>query len=324
MKIEKRDSGNFRIRHTEKGKTYSVTLPFKPTQAQAWTIIQNKINNKPILPLTFDEACRKFFTAKSNVYSPATVRGYRSIYRNIDKSILPLNLEDIDNITMQETVNKYAKTHSPKSVSNYYGFLTSVIKTFNPEVKYSIKLPQKERKKRYFPTLEDIQKVIKESKDTVYFVPLYLACLGLRNSEICALTIDDLTGDDITISKALVRSEKKYVLKNTPKTSESYRTITLPHELAEKIREQGFIYEGYPQQPDKYLTRTLKKLGIPHFSIHSMRHFFVAYSHSLGFSDSVIQELGGWSPRSNTMQSVYRYALGTDEAKKKVADDFKF
>ena len=85
MKIEKRPSGNYRIRSTVKGKTYSVTLPFKPTQREAYDIIQEKINGSYVdKSLTFSDAVNQFFKIKSNVFSASTQRGYDSMYRNMD------------------------------------------------------------------------------------------------------------------------------------------------------------------------------------------------------------------------------------------------
>ena len=147
--------------------------------------------------------------------------------------------------------------------------------------------------------------------------------MGLRNSEICGLSITDLSGEQLTINKALVRGEGGYILKPTPKTDKSNRVITIPKDLADKIREQGYIYEGYPQQIDKYLRRAQKQLDIPSFGIHRMRHFFASYMHDLGYSDAVIQSLGGWSTDC-VMKSVYRHALNEDEARAQIANDFLF
>ena len=187
----------------------------------------------------------------------------------------------------------------------------------------SVTLPQKQRTDHYTPTQDDVKRIMDASKNTKYYIPLFLACLGLRNSEICALTLFDLKGNELTINKALVRSLDGYVIKNVPKTDASNRIIVLPVEIADQIREQGLIYEGYPRQIDKHLRRVQKRLNIPSFGIHRMRHFFASYMHDLGYSDAIIQSLGGWSTDS-VMKSVYRHALNTDEVKQSVVNDFSF
>ena len=321
MTIDLRPSGKYRIRHTENGRTYSITVPYKPSKKEAYELIRAKIDHKSA-GMTFDEAYHSYIGAKSNVLSPATLRGYASIYRNIPSWFLSVDIADFDAYTAQRLVNEYSATHSPKSTSNLYTFVLSVIRLFMPEVSISITLPQKRRTEPYTPSQEDIKTLLEYSKDTQYYVPLYLACLSCRVSEICGATINDLKGNDLTINKALVRGEGGYILKPTPKTDASNRVITLPSDLAERIRDQGCIYEGYPQNIDKYLRRTLPKLGIPFFSIHKMRHFFASYAHDLGYSDAIIQKLGGWS--SDVMKRVYRHAMNEDEAKIHIASDFNF
>lgn len=321
MTIDKRPSGAYRIRLTENGRSYSMTIPYKPTKKEAYELIRAKIDNSSEL-MTLDEAYNKYIAAKSHVLSPSTLRGYASLYRNIPQWILDMDITRIDNYTIQKMVNEYALNHSPKSTTNIYSLVLTVIRLFLPESSICATLPQKRRTSDYTPSLDDVKRLLEYSRDTEYGIPLYLASLSLRCSEICALTLDDLDGTTLTINKALVRAEDGYVLKNVPKTDAGYRVIVLPQELADRIREKGYIYKGYPNQINKYLARTLPKLGIPYFSMHKLRHFFASYSHDLGYSDAQIQSVGGWN--SDVMRRVYRHAMNVDDAKKSMANDFKF
>lgn len=321
MNIEKLPSGSYRIRVTERGKKYAITVPYKPSKKEAFELIERKIMNDRG-DITLEEAYKKYIDAKSNVLSPSTLRGYASIYRNMPAWILETNIGDIDDYTMQRVVNEYARDHSPKSTSNLYSLILTVIRLFNPRASIYATLPQKPRIEPHTPTLEDIKALLDHAYGSAYYVPLYLASLSLRVSEICALTIDDLVDDTLTINKALVRAETGYVLKPTPKTDASNRTITIPHDLAEYIRAQGYVYKGYPQNIDKYLRRTLPKLGIEFFSAHKMRHFFASYCHDLGMSEALIKKCGGWS--SDVFKRVYTHAMSVDEAKKTIQAKFDF
>lgn len=297
-------------------------MPYKPTKKEAYELIKNKINGTSEL-MTFEDAYKKYISAKSNVLSPSTLRGYSSMFGNMPEWLKSMDITKIDNYSLQRFVNEYSANHSPKSTSNMYSLILTVIRLFIPNVGICATLPQKRRKNDYSPSLEDVKKLLDYSKNTKYGIPLYLASLSLRCSEICALKIEDLKPDNsITINKALVRGENGYVLKNVPKTDAGYRTIVIPRELADRIRENGCIYNGYPNQIDKYLYRTLPKLGIPTFSMHKLRHFFASYSHELGYSDAQIQSLGGWN--SDVMKRVYRHAMNIDEAKQTIASDFSF
>lgn len=320
MTIEKLPSGSYRVRQMSDGKLYSVTTPYKPSKKEAFELIQNKINNAKE-GIAFNEAAEKYISAKNKVLSPATVREYRSILRNLPEKLKQMDLSQIDDYVLQKFVNEYSIDHSPKSTRNVYGFICVVIRLFYPRSNISVTLPQKQRIEHYTPSQDDVKRILSEADGTEYYIPIYLATMSLRNSEICALTIFDLKDDNLTINKALVRSDHGYVLKPTPKTDKSNRTIKIPHDLAERIREKGYIYQGYPQQIDKFLFRTQKRLGIPHFGIHRLRHYFASYAHELGYSDAVIQAVGGWST-DNVMKSVYRHAMNTDDALSQMAEDF--
>lgn len=324
MTIDKLPSGAYRIRHTENKKTYSMTVPFKPSMKEAFTLIQNKINHASVEPMTFRQAAEEYVASKKNVLSPSSIRNYNSIIKNLPKQFLDTDIHDMDDLTVQKLINNYAAEHKPKTVHNLCGFVLSVLRLFLPKMDISVTLPAKPRSERYTPTTEDVKRIVEASKGTPYSVPIRLACLGLRNSEICALTIFDLKDDKLTINKACVRSENGYVVKDVPKTDASNRVIVLPRDLAEDIREQGYIYKGYPQQIDKHLRRTQKKLNIPSFGIHRLRHFFASYAHdTLKLSDQTIQALGGWNT-DNVMKSTYRHAMNEDEARETIASNFSF
>lgn len=324
MTIEKLPSGSYRIREMVNGKTYSLTVKRKPTDKIARDLIREKMDKIALYDgNSFQSAAEIYIEAKSNVLSPSTIRGYRSILRNIPGDFLVMDCGDIDNLTVQRMVNDYARDHSPKSTHNLSGFVIAVLRLFNPSVAIHTTLPQIPRKNVYTPSIEDVKTLLNASRDTDYYAALYLASLSLRLSEICALDLSDLNGNELTINKALIRSEDGYVLKDTPKTDASNRTIILPDELVEWIRERGYIYQLYPNQIEKYLIKTLPELGISFFSIHKLRHFFASYAHELGYSDANIQSIGGWST-DHVMKKVYRHALNASDAKKSMQSDFSF
>ena len=322
MTIEKLKSGSYRISETRNGVRHRLTVPYKPSKKEAYELLQKKIENIHD-SITFEEAAGRYIGAKSKVLSPSTVTAYNSILKNMPDRFKRMDIAVIDDYTLQRLINDYAADHSAKTTHNVYGFVRAVIRLFYPQSAIRATLPQKPRSEAYTPTREDVQRILADADGTDYYIPVYLATLSLRNSEICALTIFDLKDDTLTINKALVRSGNGYVLKNTPKTDKSNRTIKIPHELAERIREKGYIYNGYPLQISRYLWRAEKKLNIPHFGIHRLRHFFASYSHELGYSDAFIQAVGGWST-DNVMKSVYRHAMNEQEASLKMTDDFSF
>ena len=286
-------------------------------QLMAAELEQVKQNN---IGMSFSAAAAKFFEVKKNILSPTTIRGYQSILRNLPDSFTAMRLSDISRLEVQAVINDYGRTHSPKSTINANGFILSVITLFYPDVRINTTLPQKVKTEPYIPTDSDVKRILEYSKDSPFEIPLILATFGLRRSEICALSLDDLDGNKLNISKALVQDDAgEWVIKTT-KTEAGTRVIYLPDTVVDLIRQKGYIYNGYPNSIVCYLTKVQKKLGIPHFSLHKLRHYYASMAHALGIPDSYIMASGGWKS-DNVLKSVYRHALSdrTEEMQKQAA-----
>lgn len=320
MKIEKLPSGSYRIRKMYKGTTYTVTFDYKPTQKEAMQAMAAELDKiKSSAPhMSFEAASNKYIEVKSNVLSPSTIGGYRSTIRNLSAEFKQQNINDITPITIQKEINDYSATHSPKTVRNAHGFISAVLGMFRPELSISTTLPQKRKNEAYIPSDEDVKRILTRAKGTRYEIPLLLATFGLRRSEICALTIEDLVGNTLTINKALVENEHgEFVIKST-KTTAGTRKIYIPDYLANLIQEKGTIYDHSPNQIYENLCKYQKELNIPHFKLHALRHYYASMSHSLGIPDSYIMESGGWKSDS-TLKAVYRHAM---DGKKEEMQEF--
>lgn len=316
MTIEKLQSGNYRIVEMRNGIRYRAIVDHRPTKTEARDIMEKKIGSFHN-SMIFKHAAEVYIQSKENVLSPATIRGYRSLILNLDDNFMGSRIDQITLPVLQTLINNYSVNHSPKSVRNLNGFVMAVLKYNGSDVK-SPRLPQKEKKDIYIPTEEDVKRILQEFKGHRYEAFIVLATMGLRRSEICALTPEDLNGNVLTINKALVQNEKKeWVIKQT-KTESSTRKIILPDELVKLLNEKGF-YEGNPENLYFNLQRAQKRLGIPQFPLHKLRHFFASYMHDLGYSDKQIQEFGGWKTDA-IMKTVYQHAMEMDKVKANMAN----
>lgn len=317
MNITRLPSGNYRIRYSENGKRKAFTIDHKPTKAEALKLIASK-STLSEFGHTFESACKAYIGDKRNILSPSTIRGYEGLIKQISAHFKGTKIENINLPMVQSEINDYALKRSSKSVRNMSGFIMGVLRYYGSDIP-SPKIPKKSNALPYIPTKDEVIAIYKESKGSKYEVALLLAGMGLRRSEICALTLSDLYGNTLTINKALVQDYgEKWTIKDT-KTTESERIITLPDYVSELIRKNGEIYSGYPSTINVYLHKLQDRLGIPRFSLHKMRHFFASYMHEQGFSDKQIQDLGGWKT-SNVMDTVYKHALETEKARKTAAD----
>ena len=309
--IEKLKSGNYRISKMYKGKRYRMILERRPSKSEAdrllWSIIEENPEKGPYQE--FQTAAENYIKSKDAVLSPSTINNYYSIIRNMPESFKICPISAISQQDIQICVNEYAKHHSAKSVRNMNGFISSVMKSVKPNFSSNVTLPQKEPKDFYVPEDSDIKKILDYSAGTRYEIPMWLATYGLRRSEIGALLTSDLSEDNtITVNKAKVLDKNRQWVIKTTKTVQSIRKFKILDEVADLIRAlpDGPIYSGSLGQLNEYLQATQKKLGIPKFNLHLMRHYFASTAREI-MPDSYVEKLGGWKPGSQIMKKVYDY-----------------
>lgn len=134
----------------------------------------------------------------------------------------------------------------------------------------------------------------------------------MRRGEIVGASVSDLNGDVLHVHRCAVLGTDGETIKEYPKTYESDRYVLLPHDVAERIRAQGYIYNSSLNNLSKSFPRLLDRLGIPRFRFHDLRHAFVSIAHAAGLPDAYIQARGGWST-PYTMNAVYKHTLTADK-----------
>lgn len=316
MTIEKLPSGSYRIRRKFEGKRYTVIVQHKPTEAEAEKLMLAKISTeraenrqKAMHSQTFQKAAETVLEDKANVLSPATIRGYSNVLEGLPDAFKNLPIDKITQQDIQRVINQLSAKLSGKTVANYHGFISSVLRYFRPEFVLSTKLPPKKKKEPYIPNTDEAKALIEASKGTQFELPILLGCLGMRRGEICALTMNDIDGNKITIDKDMVQDkDDKWVIKMTPKTDESNRVITVPDYVIELINERG-LFKNYPGYITIWMLKTERQLGMKNtFSLHDLRHYFASESHENHMTDAQIMRFGGWKT-DYVMKRVYRHAL---------------
>ena len=316
MKLEQLPSGSYRAQKMVKGIRYRVTFDHKPTQKEIAIALAERIQDEEVNNGSFYKYAREYIDNKTGVVSPATIRTYNTKLDQLSDDFKKANLYDIDSNIVQREISLFALDHAPKTTKTLYGFISSVLTAYRPNLKLRVKLPQNIVKDAYEPTNEDIRRILERAEHTEYSVPFQLGILGCRRGEICAASIDDLDGNNLWIHRSKVYNGK-WIVKESPKTDASNRILPLPESLANQIRAQGYIYNNHPNALNKAIHRYQKQLGIPEFKFHALRSYFASYAHSLGIPDADIMAIGGWET-DNIMKKVYRKSM--EESKKKSMD----
>lgn len=310
MKLEKLPSGSYRAQKIYKGKRYRVTFDHKPTEKELTIAFAEKMQDIIVeQKSTFEKCALEYIQSRDNVVSKSTIRTYNIKLDQLSEEFKKKQIAEMDNIDVQTEINRFSEDHAPKTVKTLHGFIASVLGAYRPNLKLKTKLPQAIKKEEYAPSEEVIKDILELAKDTRYSVAFQLAVMfGCRRGEICALSLDDLSGNELWIHRNLVYLDGEWIVKENPKTDASNRTIVLPDSLVQEIIDQGFIYDGHPNALNKAIHRFQKKLGVQEFEFHALRKFFCSYAHDKGISEANILSIGGWATPS-VMRSVYRKSL---------------
>lgn len=309
MTIDKLPSGSYRVRFYYNGKQKSIILDHEPTKREAKHLVDDYMAEQETMSEhsdTFKKLAEEYIESKSNVLSPNTKRGYKLCLSRLSQPFLDTSINDIDQLAIQREISQLSALYAPKTVRNTHGLISSVMAMYRPKMILKTKLPQKEKKEFYCPTDDDIKRILEMAKPTRYYVALCLGVMGMRRGEICALTIDDLNENTLTIDKATYTDENQlHGIKNQTKTTDSTRKLYISDELAERIRTDGCIYDGAESRLWAALQQFQEILGIPQFRFHDLRVYFATYAHLNGIPDKVIQDTAGWKS-DYTMKKVYR------------------
>ena len=309
MKVEKLPSGSYRATKMYKGVRYRKTFDHKPSEKELTLAFAEKMQDvSSVKGGTFEKYAREYIANRKSVISPSTERTYNIKIDQLSDEFKAMNIYDIDNEAVQREISLFNQDHAPKTTKTLYGFIASVLAVYRPNLKLRVKLPQKIEKDVYEPSEKDIKRLLKHAEGTDYSVPFQLGVLGCRRGEICAMSIDDLTGTSLWIHRTKVHDGSKWIVKESPKTDASNRVLNLPKSLADQIREQGYIFNNHPNALNKAIHRYQKALGIHPFKFHALRSYFASYAHSLGIPDVDIMAIGGWKSDS-VMKTVYRKSL---------------
>lgn len=316
MKTEKLPSGSYRARKTYKGKTYTIVLPYKPTDKELTILFAEKLqeaDNPNCSDGSFLYYANKYIASRSNVVSPATTRTYNIKINQLSDHFKALNIHDITQDDVQVEINLFSQDHATKTAKTLHGFIASVLNTYRPNLRLHTTFCAQPKKDEYEPNTKEIKKILEHVKGTRYSIPFQLGVLGCRRGEICALNLSDLKGNELHIHRSYVYN-KEWILKDTPKNESSNRCIILPDSLVKEINEAGTIYDGHPNALNKAIHKCQKDLGIQSFKFHCLRSYFASYAHTLGIPDKDIMSIGGWKTDA-VMKTIYRREM--EESRKK-------
>lgn len=262
--------------------------------------------------ITLREAVASYIESRNNILSPATIRSYDNMIEKNFPSLLDMNIYDITQGDVQSAINRIASKYSPKTVRNKHGLLSAVLKMYRPEFALNTALPQKQKPNLHIPTDDEVKQLIVYTKehDTDMFRAILLAAFGpMRRGEICALKSSDIDKNTVHVQHSMVRNKQnQWVIKGTKSTAGD-RFIPFPDFVIKELDlSKDSIIDLKPDHITMHFVRILKKMELPHFRFHDLRHYCASIQHAMGIPDAYIMQRGGWGS-DTVLKNVYRHAL---------------
>lgn len=319
-KAKKLPSGRWRVNQyvgkdaDGKRKFKSITADTKKEAEYlaAQFVLVNGLDHKD---RTLGHYVDEYITARQSVLSPTTIQGYKKIRRTMFQQLQELQIDRIDNITLQRAINEESAKYSPKTVSNAYHLISSVLKQ-NTYTRFSVSLPKLQKKVKQLPEPIDIMRII---KGTDIELPCLLAMwMSFRMSEVQGFKKSDIKNGVITVNRVIVYVDREYIVKDYAKTPSSRRSLPVPAYIMSLISavpdEQEYLVALSGQAIYKRFSRLLDDNNMEHITFHDLRHMNASIMLALGVPDKYAMERGGWETDS-VLKSVYQNTFTAERQK---------
>ena len=240
----------------------------------------------------------------------STIYCYRNIIRcHVVPALGSVPLSQLTPLRIQTYLHeKMDQGLCPNTVHKHYVLLTTALglaawlELLQRSPMDRVSAPKLQETRYTFYTPAQLQSLFSAVAGTMLELPVKLAAyLGLRRSEICGLRWEHVDLDQGILSVQEVRTEVggRVVLKE-PKTRTSVRRLgiaglkdlqgvlrTIRSQRPQAAPEDWVVLrqDGTPPMPDQ-LTRDLltvvRRCGLPHITLHGLRHSFASVANSQG------------------------------------------
>ena len=283
------------------------------------------------LEMTFHDFIESYLKDMEGRLKPSTIANKRFL---IDLKITPyfckmpldaIQATDIHN--WQNTLTSYRDEKGTLYSATYLKTINSQITAlFNYAVKYyglkenpchkAGSMGKKNADEMLFWTKEEFASFIEVMQDrpTSYAVFMTLYYTGMRERELLAVTLADVSFEKatITINKRYQRLDGRDII-STPKTPKSNRVVTIPATLCDCLKEYMFHCYNleYEDRLFPYTKSFLyqemeygcKASGVKRIRVHDIRHSHASLLVEMGFSPLLIAERLGHERVQTTMET---------------------
>lgn len=318
-------------------KSKTVTYTSKRELERMHQRYEDEVRHNPLIDTTVEELIDSYIENRKIVGLKATTeRGYKCARERIIPAMGRFVAREVTTYQIECFVADMAKTYKPKTVHNTIGLLNAAyaraVRTGqlmdNPCQR--VTLPKKNKPDiKIFSEHEMLAFFRALSNERIDYKVAYELCLlcGMRRSEVLGLKESDINipFKCVTISHTRHRVDGEDIEQDT-KTEQSHRTLALPDVVVEDIKvlikehdrpykhtdyliQDGFGHPMNPSVMTNHIHDIEDAAGLPHISVHGLRHTFASMLNNAGVDIARISRELGHSNISTTL-GVYTHVFG--------------
>ena len=334
----------------------TVTYNTKKELDKMYRQFEDDVRHNPLVDTTVEELVEAYIRSRKIIGIKATTeRGYDVASRRIISSLGNFTARELTAYQIEGFVADMANKYAPKTVHNTISLLNAsymrAVKTGqlqNNPCQY-VTLPKKGKPDIKIFSEHEVLAFVSALKDErLDYRVAYELCLlcGMRRSEVLGLKEGDVNIPlkCVSISHTRHRVNGESIEQDT-KTEQSRRTLALPDVVVEDIKalieehdarykhtdyliQDGFGHPLNPSVLTNHIHEIEDRAGLPHISVHGLRHTFASMLNSEGVDIARISRELGHSNISTTL-GVYTHIFGgastssrgiADALNKKVAE----
>jgi integrase len=317
---KKLPSGNWRCKvfagykyiNGEKKRDYRSFTAASKREAEAMAAAWLVDRKKPTAQKTVGELLKEYIEVKTGVLSVTTLKMYQTLVNNSYYGIEDIRADRIASADMQRWISARSKVVAPSSIRLEYKILIAALKMYGVNTSFRVTFPQQKKELIEFPSAEELRRVLDSARGSDLWSAIVLSRFyGLRIGEICGLFGSDLHGDEIYIHQVAVDAPGGEIIKDTPKTSSSTRSVRISGEILEKMQNMKTNEKLIKCTKSALRTQwyhALDAAGVKRIRFHLLRHMFATSCAEMGIPDIYTAKIGGWDAGSATLKRIYQNA----------------